>query len=184
MSRIPALKRKDMDSDQKHIFDRIAGDNGRIGFGPAIGYAYSAFVWDLHNLSSGHLLKCSLTNAQVRIISLVTVKHWNSHYPWSAQAKTALGVGLSEQIIESINTGMTPKFETDEDLSVYLVTKELLETGNLSDNGFETATAILGHKRMAEIVHTIGHFTATGLMANIVGCEPPYDAISKLKCSK
>ena len=184
MPRIPELKRKDMDADQQRILDRIASNNGRIGFGPAIGYAYSAFVWDLHNLSSGHLLKCSLTNSQVRIISLLTVKHWNSHYPWSAQAKTALKAGLSSQIIESINTGVTPKFETAEDLSVYLVTKELLETGNLSDDGFQTATEALGYKRMSELVHAIGHFTATGLMANMVGCKPPDQATSRLNSSK
>tara|TARA_B100000886_G_scaffold331027_1_gene282117 strand:- start:3286 stop:3840 length:555 start_codon:yes stop_codon:yes gene_type:complete len=182
MPRIPALKRKHMDLDQKNIFDRITSDNGRIGFGPAIGYAYSAFVWDLHNLSSGHLLKCSLTNSQVRIISLLTVKHWNSRYPWSAQARTALGAGLSSQIIESINKGVTPTFETEEDLSVYSVTKELLTTGDLSDDEFQSATKILGYKRMSEIVHTIGHFTTTGLMANLVGCKPPDDAISRLEC--
>jgi len=181
MTRIPPLDREDMDADQQAILDRIAGDGGRIGFGPAIGYAYSAFVWDLHNVSSGHLLKCALTNGQVRIISLLTVKHWNARYPWSAQSKTALGAGLSKEVIEAINEGTEPPFESKEDEAVYNAAKELRETGNLSDAGFNAATETLGHKRMSEIVHTIGHFTATGMMANMVGCTPPDDAVSYLK---
>jgi len=181
MTRIPALGRDAMDDDQKAIFDRIAGDNGRIGFGPAIGYAYSAFVWNLHNISSGHLLNCSLTNAQVRIISLLTVKHWNAEYPWSAQSKTALSAGLPENIIQAINDDDVPPFTSDEDAAIYEMVKELLDTGNLTEPSFEKATQLLGHKKMSEIVHTIGHFTATGMMANMVGCTPPDDAVSLLK---
>ena len=75
MTRIPVLDREDMDSKQRAVHDRIAANNARVGFGPAIGYAYSAGVWQIHNTSSAHLLDCSLTNAQVRIVSLMTVRH-------------------------------------------------------------------------------------------------------------
>ena len=73
MTRIPVLDRDDMDANQQAVFDKVAKNNARTGFGPAIGYAYSAEVWRLHNEASGHLLDCSLTNAQVRIISLLTL---------------------------------------------------------------------------------------------------------------
>jgi 4-carboxymuconolactone decarboxylase len=170
-----------MDADQKAILDRIEAKGGRIGFGPAIGYAYSAEVWRLHNESSAHLLDCTLTNAQVRIISLMTVRHWNAAYPWSAQAKTALGAGLSPTIIEALNSGEQPEFDDDIDAAVHAATGELLATGNLSDEGFKAAEATLGNKRLVELVHTIGHFCTTGMMANIVGAVPAPDAPSKLK---
>ena len=181
MTRIPPLDRDAMDAGQQAILDRIVSKNGRVGFGPAIGYAYSGPVWDLHNVSSTHLLNCSLTGPQVRIVSLMTVHHWNASYPWSAQAKTALGTGLDTAIIEAINRGAQPDFADDDDAAVYAATRELLDSGNLSDDSFKAAKAALGHKRMVEIVHTIGHFTTTGMMANIVGCVPPDDAVSRLK---
>jgi hypothetical protein len=181
MTRIPPQNRDDMDADQKAILDRIEAKGGRIGFGPAIGYAYSAEVWRLHNESSAHLLDCTLTNAQVRIISLMTVRHWNAAYPWSAQAKTALGAGLSPTIIEALNSGEQPEFDDDIDAAVHAATGELLATGNLSDEGFKAAEATLGNKRLVELVHTIGHFCTTGMMANIVGAVPAPDAPSKLK---
>ena len=109
------------------------------------------------------------------------MKHWNSAYPWSAQSKTALAAGLSEDIIRAINDDDVPPFVTDEDAAIYEMVKELLDTGNLTEASFTKATQSLGHKKMSEIVHTIGHFTATGMMANMVGCTPPDDAVSLLK---
>ncbi len=181
MTRITPLSRQKMDDTQGKIYDRIVENNGRVGFGPAIGYAYSGPVWDLHNVSSSFLLNCPITNAQVRIVSLMTVKHWNASYPWSAQSKTARGAGLSKEIIEAINDGTQPIFDDDDDAAVYVVAKELLETGNLSDDSFKAAETTLGNRRIITVVHTIGHFCTTAMMANVVGCIPPKNPVSNLK---
>ena len=181
MTRIPPLSRDEMNAAQQTILDRVLANNARVGFGPAIGYAYSAEVWRLHNESSTHLLNCSLTNAQVRIISLMTVRHWKARYPWSAQAKQAVGAGLDPAIIEAINEGVQPDFANETDAAVHAATRELLATGTLSDGGFNAAEAALGLVCLAELVHTIGHFCTTALMANVVGVEPPEDAPTKLK---
>jgi len=181
MTRIPALSRDEMNPGQQAILDRIAGKNGRIGFGPAIGYAYSAEVWRLHNESSAHLLDCTLTGPQVRIVSLMTVRHWKAAYPWSAQARTALGAGLDPAVVEAINDGRQPDFADATDAAVHAAARELLATGNLSENGFKAAETALGLTRLVELVHTIGHFTTTALMANVVGAQPAADAPSHLK---
>lgn len=181
MTRIPPLDREEMNEDQRAIYDKILGNGGRIGFGPAIGYAYSAEVWRLHNESSAHLLNCSLTGAQIRIISLMTVRHWKATYPWSAQAKTALGAGLDAAVIEAINLGEQPDFADATDAAVHAAARELLTSGNLSEAGFKAAGTALGLVRLAEIIHTIGHFSTTAMMANVVGAVPAADAVSKLK---
>ncbi len=181
MTRISPLERAEMNPAQQAILDKVAGNTGRVGFGPAIGYAYSAEVWRLHNESSTHLLNCSLTNAQVRIVSLMTVKHWHARYPWSAQAKQAVGAGLDLAIIEAINDGKQPDFKDDVSAAVYAATKELLASGNLSDAGFKSAEKTLGLVRLVELIHTIGHFSTTAMMANAVGVGPPKDAVTLLK---
>lgn len=181
MTRIPALSRDEMNADQQSIHDRIVSDGGRVGFGPAIGYAYSAGVWDLHNRSSKHLLECSLTPAQVRIVSLMTVRHWDAAYPWSAQAKTALKAGLGSAVIEAINNRVQPDFDDDDDAAVHAVARELLATGTLSDEGFKAAEAVLGCQRLVEVVGAIGHFCTTAMMANVVGVVAAADAPSHLK---
>ena len=135
----------------------------------------------VHNASSSHLLDCSLTNAQVRIVSLMTVRHWKAAYPWSAQAKTALKAGLDPAIVEAINDGTDPDFDDPADAAVYAATRELLATGTLSDDGFRAAEKDLGYQRLVEVVGAIGHFCTTALMANVVGVTPAPDAPSHLK---
>ena len=181
MTRIPVLDRTDMNEKQQAAYDAVVANNARVGFGPAIGYAYSADVWRLHNESSTHLLDCSLSLAQVRIISLMTVRHWRAAYPWSAQAKTALRAGLPSEVIEAINEGQQPSFDNEEDAAVYAAARELLCTGNLSDAAFAEAEKALGYQRIVELVATIGHFCTTGLMANVVGVTPDPEAPSQLK---
>lgn len=181
MTRIPVLSREQMNPAQQAILDRVTANNARVGFGPAIGYSYSAEVWRLHNESSAHLLHCSLTPQQVRIISLMTVRHWKAAYPWSAQARTAMAAGLDPAVVEAINEGAQPKFSDKIDAAVHAATRELLSSGNLSDSGFAAAKATLGLERLVELVHTIGHFCTTALMANVVGAVPPPDAESRFK---
>ena len=181
MPRIRALSRDEMDAEQQKVYDETVATTGRVGRGPSVGYAYSPGLWRLHNASSAHLLDCSLTQAQVRIVALMTARHWNAAYPWSAQAETAVPAGVERTVIEAINAREQPKFTDRADEMVHAVTRELLATGSLADETFKAAESTLGYKRLADVVGVIGHFTTTAMMANVVGAEPRADAPSLLK---
>ena len=181
MYRIPALSRDEMDAEQQKVYDETVATTGRVGKGPSVGYSYSPGLWRLHNLSSAHLLDCSLTQAQVRIVSLLTARNWKSAYPWSAQAETALAAGVDRAVIEAINAGEQPKFTDRADEMVHAVARELLATGSLGDGSFKAAESTLSYQRLADVIGVIGHFTTTAMMANVVGAEPRADAPSSLK---
>lgn len=181
MTRIPVLDRADMDADQQAAFDKVKASNAVIGTGPAVGYAYSAEVWRLHNEASAHLVNGPLTGGQVRLVALMTVRHWKAPYPWNAQAKRALATGMEKATIETLNDGGRPDFADPADAAVFDMTQEMLANGTLSDAGFRAAEAALGYTRMVEVVHTIAHFCETALMANLVGAVPPADAVTQLK---
>jgi len=181
MSRIPVLSRDEMDAEQQKVYDATLAATGRVGRGPSVGYAYSPGLWAIHNASSAHLLDCSLTQAQVRIVSIMTARHWNAPYPWSAQAAAALAAGVDQAVIEAINAREQPAFADNADEVVHAVARELLETGSLGDDLFRTAESTIGYERLADVVGVIGHFSTTAIMANVVGAEPPADAASRLK---
>src|ERR1044071_4817368 len=180
MTRIRALSRDEMDAEQQKVYDETVATTGRVSRGPSVGYAYSPGLWRLHNASSAHLLDCSLTQAQVRIVALMTARHWNAAYPWSAQAETALTAGVERTVVEA-NAREQPKFMDRADETVHAVTRELLATGSLTDEIFKAAESTLGYKRLADLIGVIGHFTTTAMMANVVGAEPRADASSLLK---
>jgi hypothetical protein len=181
MSRIPVLSREQMDAEGQKVYDETVAMTGRVGRGPSVGYAYSPGLWRVHNASSAHLVDCSLTPGQVRIVSLMTVRHWNAAYPWSAQAAIALTTGVDRAAIEAINARERPKFTDRADEMVYTVARELLATGTLSDDVFKAAESAIGYGRLADVIGVIGHFYTTAMMANAVGAEPPKEAPSYLK---
>jgi hypothetical protein len=182
MSRIPVLERDKMDAEQQRVHDEIsATTTGRVGHGPAIGFAYSPGLWECHNTTSKHQANCSLTPSQVRIASLMTVRHWNAAYPWSAQARSARNVGLDQGVIEAINAGAQPDFTDSVDKMVHAVARELLKTGTLSTDLFKAAETTMGYRCLADTVGVISHFSGTAMMANVAGAVPPGDAASKIK---
>ena len=87
---------------------------------------------------------------------------------------------MKPDILEALNTGKTPDFERKADKVVYSTTDELLSTGTLSQEVFETAVETLGYTCLVELVSAIGHFCTTAMMANVVGAQPSADAISTL----
>src|SRR5262249_13621353 len=126
MPRIPVLSREEMNAEQQKVYDATVATTGRVGRGPSVGYAYSPGLWAVHNASSAHLLNCSLTPAQVRIVSLLTARYWSAAYPWSAQAAMALAAGVDPAVIEAINAREQPKFTDSADEMVHAVVRGFL----------------------------------------------------------
>ena len=181
MTRIPALASDEMNQEQKRVHDDTLAQTGRVGRGPAIGYAYAPGMWETNNSASDYFEnRCSLTLPQVRMVALLAARHWNAAYPWAAQARVALEDGLNRPIIDAVNAHEKPDFDNREDEVLYDTTRELLETGTLGDAGFEAAREALGYRRMADLVGVIGHFCKTAMMANVVGAEAPEGSPSQL----
>ncbi len=84
-------------------------------------------------------------------------------------------------MIEAINAGEQPEFTDGADEMVHAVARELLETGTLGDDVFLAAKSTIGYRCLADVVGVIGHFSATAMMANVAGAEPPADAPSQIK---
>ena len=181
MSRMPVLTREEMDDEQKRVHDAVLKTTGRVGKGPAVGFAYSPGLWEHHDKYSAVAANSSLSQKQVRITAVVAARHLNAAYPWAAQARQALDAGVDRAAVDAINAGETPRFDDAEDEAVYKVASELVRTGTLDDAGFKAAEAALGFRRMADVVGVIGHFCTTAMMANVAGAEAPDDASSRIK---
>jgi len=182
MSRIPLLKPEAMDADQKRVYEDVLAKTGRASGGPSIAYAYVPGLWEANNSVSAYLeTKSALTKAQIRIAALVTVRHWNSDFPWAAQARMALDSGIAQDALDAINARRRPSFANAEDQAVHDVAKEMVETGTLAQGSFDSAMKVLGMRKLIETVGAVGQFCKTAMVANLAGATAPADAPSKLK---
>ena len=181
MTRIPALTRDEMDEEQKRVHDDTVAQTGRVGRGPAVGYAYAPGMWETNNSATDYFEnRCSLTLPQLRLVALLVARRWNAPYPWAAQARMALESGLDRAIVDAVNARERPGFDSREDEVLHDAAQEILATGTLGDAGFAAAEKTLGYRRLADLVGVIGHFCKTAMMANVVGAEAPADWPSHL----
>jgi 4-carboxymuconolactone decarboxylase len=181
MSRIPVLKPEAMDNEQKRVYEDVLAKTGRASGGPSIAYAYVPGLWEANNSVSAYLEnKSALTKAQVRIAALVTVRKWNSDFPWSAQARMALDSGIAREAVDAINARQRATFANAEDQAVHDVAKEMVETGTLTQASFDAAMKTLGMRKLIETVGAVGQFCKTAMVANLAGATAPADAPSKL----
>jgi 4-carboxymuconolactone decarboxylase len=182
MSRIPLLKPEAMTAEQRRVYDATVASTGRASGGPSIGYAYSPGLWEVTNAVSAYFEnRSALSKAQLRLAAMVTVRKWNSEFPWAAQARMALASGIDAKVVDAINNRERPTLANAEDQAVHDVAREIIDTGTLSPASFEAAHKILGTTKIVDTVGAVGQFCKTALVANLAGATAPDDAPSKLK---
>ena len=106
-------------------------------------------------------------------MNLVVARHWNARYPWFAQARASLAVGIDQAIIDAINARKTPSLADAREQTCFAVARELLANKGVSDEVYAAAEKTLGLEGLVALVATTGSFSMTCLTANTFGIEPP-----------
>jgi 4-carboxymuconolactone decarboxylase len=172
MTRIAVLDRAEMNAEQGRVYDTAKQTTGIVG-GP-----YTAYI-RLPNLFEAcqNLRMCladgPLSRREQQIIHLVVARHWNARYPWYAQARNSLAIGLEQAIIDAVNARATPAFADARERTCFVVVNELLARKGLSDETYAAALAAMGLEDLVALVATTGSFSMTCLTAIAFGVDPP-----------
>ena len=179
MARIEILKREDMNEAQGEVYDEAQAAGGPVG-GP-----YHAYIRIPELMRRSQSLRFCLHSGPLsgrerQIINLVVARHWGSKFPWFAQARGALAVGLEQEVIDAINANEAPELDDPREQAVYKVARELLTERSLSDATFASAEASLGLEDLVAAVATVGQFGMTCCTANAFEIDAPADAPTPL----
>ena len=179
MTRIEILTREDMNEAQGSVYDEAEAGGGPVG-GPY--YAYIRIPELMRQAQS--LRAClhsgPLSGRERQIINLVVARHWNAKYPWAAQVRGSLAVGLEQEIIDAISADDTPRLDNAREQAVYAVARELLADRALSDATYTAAEVSLGLEDLVAAVANVGQFAMTCCTANAFEIDPPADAPTPL----
>ena len=179
MTRIEILKREDMNEAQGNVYDEAQANGGPVG-GPY--YAYIRIPELMRQAQS--LRAClhsgPLNGRERQIINLLVARHWAANFPWVAQVRGSLAVGLEQEIIDAINANQAPQLDDPREQAAYAVARELLADQALSDATYATAEASLGLEDLVAAVAHVGQFAMTCCTANAFEIDPPTDAPTPL----
>ncbi len=174
MSRIPALRRDDLDQAGQDLWDAITStrpkgivdqDGGLRGpFNP---WLYAPEVGRRVADLGAHLRFGTSIDRRLLELAIITVgARWKAEFEWWAHVPMAREQGVTEPVIEAIGRGETPTFEHDDERIVYAVARQLGEDGHIDAAAYAEAQALLGDRGMVELVTLCGYYVLVSYTLN------------------
>jgi 4-carboxymuconolactone decarboxylase len=174
MARIAIIDRANMNAEQARVYDAAKQSSGIVG-GPYYAYIRLPKLFEAAQTLRDSLSHGPLSQKEQQIVNLVVARHWNAKYPWHAQVRRSLAVGLDQSVIDAINARKTPHLADARERTCYTVASELLANKGLSDGTYAAAEKTMGLESLVALVATIGSFSMTCMTAGTFGIEPPAD---------
>lgn len=172
MARIAIIGRADMNAEQARVYDAANKSGGPVG-GPYLAYIRLPPLFEaLQNLRAS-LSSGPLSRREQQIVNLVVARHWNARYPWFAQARASLAVGIEQAVIDAINARKTPNLADARERTCFVVASELLANKGLSEETYAAAEKTMGLESLVALVASTGSFSMTCMTASTFGIEPP-----------
>ena len=172
MTRIAIIDRADMNAEQARVYDAAKQAGGPVG-GPYFAYIRLPKLFEASQNLRACLSSGPLSRREQQIVNLVVARHWNARYPWFAQARASLAVGIDQAVIDAINARGTPKLADAREQMCFTVARELLANKHLSDATYAAAEKTMGLESLVALVAATGSFSMTCMTANSFGVEPP-----------
>ena len=180
MTRIQIIDRADMDAEQAKVHD-AAKESGGPGGGPFYAYIRIPDLFQKAQDMRDSLGAGPLTARERLIVFMVVARHWNARYPWFAQSRNALKVGIEREIVDAINDRETPGLEDARERTCYEVARELMESNKLGDGSYAAAEGLMGETDLIGLVAAAGQFVMTCCTANAFEVDPPADEPAPLR---
>ena len=179
MTRIAILSREEMDAEQGSVYDTAKAAGRPLG-GPYFAYIRIPELMRTTQEVGTCLADTPLTTREQQIAILTIARYWGAKYPWAVQVRTALKIGVQDEIIDAINAQEKPPIVDEREMLAYEIAKQMLEDKKISDETYASAEEAYSEVELIALVARIGAFTMTCCTANAFDVTPPEDAPARL----
>lgn len=180
MTRIAILKPEEMNAEQRAVIEASKAKGKPFG-GPFWAYIRNPkLMQNLHDMGDS-IADSTLTAREQQIVVLTVARFWNAKYPWAAQSRNGLKVGLTQAELDAINSRAALPSASKRELLAQQVASELLADKALSDATYAAAAAAFSTEELVALVARVGSFSMTCCTANAFDITPGDDAPDRLK---
>src|SRR6184192_446482 len=174
MTRIAIIDRADMNAEQARVYDAAKQTSGIVS-GPYYAYIRLPKVFEASQHLRAAVASGRLSRREHQLVNLAVARHWNARYPWYAQVRNSLSVGIEQPIIDAINARKTPNLADARERTCFAVASEILANKGLREASYAAAEKTLGLEHLVALVATVGSFSMTCLTAATFEIDPPAD---------
>jgi 4-carboxymuconolactone decarboxylase len=172
MTRIAIIDRDKMNPEQAGVYDAAKVSGSPLG-GPYHAYIRLPKLFEACQNLRGSLSSGPLSRREQQIVNLTVARHWTARYPWFAQVRNSLVIGIDQAVIDAINARKTPTLADPRERMCFSVASELPANKGLSKETYAEAEKIMGAEGLVALVASIGSFSMTCLTANSFEIDPP-----------
>ena len=151
-----------------------AGPRGAL-FGPFVPLLRSPELMTRLQEVGAYLRFESSVPAQLReLVILLIARDWNQDFEWGHHVPLARSAGLAEAVITAVSR--RGDITGDEQVqAVWRLTRELLDTREVTDATFEQVREIVGDAGVVDLVVTAGYYTTLAMTMNVARTPVPSD---------
>jgi 4-carboxymuconolactone decarboxylase len=182
MSRLPALRRDELDETGGALWDLIVSTRSAAVIDEEGGLRGPFNPW-LHEPELGrraaelgwHLRSGSSVERRLLELAIITTgARWKSEFEWWAHAPMARQHGVTDDVIDAVGRGEDPPITKDDERAIYRAAKQLSEDGRLDAETYAAAHAFVGDRGMVELVSLVGYYSLVSFTLNAfeIGLPP------------
>ncbi|NVK42858.1 MAG: carboxymuconolactone decarboxylase family protein [Oceanospirillaceae bacterium] len=167
-SRLTALERSQMSSEQQRVLDAIlSGPRGNLD-GPFLAWIHSPGLADrAQELGAFCRYHTQMPLRLSELAILVTAAWWQSQAEWQIHEPIARDAGLGEEVIEALRLGQEPAFAERDEQLVYRVGRTLYETRRVDDDLYREAREAFGEAALVELIGIFGYYALVAMTLNV-----------------
>lgn len=177
-SRMPEIAYEDLTAEQKKAYDLIASTrNGNVN-GPFPAWIrIPELCFSIQGVSDILRSNTSFDKRIFEMITIVVARHYCAGYMWAAHSRFAIKAGLSEKIVDEINSGIRPQFASFQEQIIFDVADTLAAGKLLPIDTYEDAVDILGYDKLIEVATDVGFYSMIAAVLNTFDVQPTENSI-------
>ena len=105
----------------------------------------------------------SLSEREREIAVCIITSRWHSAYPTSAHERRGKEVGLPNEQVEALITGLPTSFSDAREQVVYEMATALADARWIPQGLYDRAVKALGHVGITDVITLMGHYTSVAM---------------------
>ena len=184
MTRLRYVRYEDLDARGQEVWDSLARSRSGTGgelvnaegglVGPFNAFVRAPRVGRHLSALGGQLRFRTSLGRRLSELAIITVgARWQAEFEWWAHAALAREHGVPDAVVDAIGRGEEPPITAEDERAVYTAARELVTSGRLNQQAYDTAHELLGDEGMVELVSLCGYYTLISYLLNAFDVELP-----------
>jgi 4-carboxymuconolactone decarboxylase len=168
-SRLPVMKRDNLDEDGKRIYDELAGGPGKTvtPTGPAAISLYSPKVAEAIQMLNQYLrFHGVLKPRDYEVAILVVARDFDQQYEWSGHEMGAHNAKVPQEVIDTIKYNRDVLRLSDRDTLLITFARDSLHQHRIDSDVYARAVEMFGKQGTLELATIIGDYAMAAIMLN------------------